>query len=138
MTVFNPFVVLPISSGNILDDINILFWVIFGVLALIGLIARISSGTLFSGNKKKDSEPSINSYLFTRIEQAGHRNNILKNDALLAPMGFIGAISDEKELLKSQSRSLSLRFGIPEVLVRNYIDEAYRNVYNTYIEKPIY
>jgi len=82
----------------------------------------------------KSPEDKLLSYLKERIENAGKQNNLMKNDPLLSPMGFIGAMGDEKEYLKTQTSKLSRQFNVSEAQIHLFIDDAYQEIYNKYIE----
>jgi hypothetical protein len=118
---------------NFLDDINVFFWIIFGVLAVIGLITRLINAS----SKPRGASSSgmdLMTYLQHRIEKAGIQNNVFKNDPLMAPMGFMGAIKEEKELLKSQARTIAHQFQTDYYSVLENIDRAHTFIYRKYIE----
>jgi hypothetical protein len=58
----------------------------------------------------------------------------MKNDPLLSPMGFISAMSDEKDNLKTQIPKLSRQFEVREEIIRLQIDNVYQEIYDKYIE----
>ncbi len=82
----------------------------------------------------KSPEDKLINYLKDKILKAGVQNNIMKNDPLLSPMGFISAMSDEKDNLKTQIPKLSRQFEVREEIIRLQIDNVYQEIYDKYIE----
>jgi hypothetical protein len=82
----------------------------------------------------KSPEEKLMTFLKNRIESAGMQNNPMKNDPLLSPMGFISAMSDEKDRLKSRSSQLARDYNVTDSTVRISIDNAYNQIYNKHIE----
>ena len=134
MKIFLFFFFIPLSEGNVFDDINMLFWIGFGIFAFIGFVIRISNGVSTSRGYKKYSKPDIVHYLIRRFELAGQNRNFFNNDPLLAPMGFIDALNDEQKKMISQASLISDKFNLSQTNVLIYINQAYNDVYNKYIE----
>jgi len=89
---------------------------------------------IFDFLSPKSPEERLMTFLKEKLETAGIQNNPMKNDPLLSPMGFIGAMSDEKDRLKSRSAQVARDYSVSENTVRMSIDKAYNQVYNKYIE----
>jgi len=89
---------------------------------------------IFDFLSPKSPEEKLMSFLKGTIENAGIQNNPMKNDPLLSPMGFIGAMSDEKDRLKLRSAQIARDYNVTENTVRISIDKAYNQVHNKYIE----
>ena len=89
---------------------------------------------IFDFLSPKSPEEKLMSFLKGTIENAGIQNNPMKNDPLLSPMGFIGAMSDEKDRLKSRSAQIARDYNVPESTVRISIEKAHSQVNNKYIE----
>lgn len=126
------------SVAHVLDTITLIFWLSLGVILVIVLIKllydKFANATHSSLFHDLNYEEKLMAYLITRIERAGNQNNILRNDTLLSPMGFISALNDEKKLLQSEAHEISRRFNIAEGTVFACIDTAYKQIYNKYIE----
>jgi hypothetical protein len=127
--------------GEVMDVINSIFLIVIGIGGLLGLFVianRAMKKTYTSNtsntNNKTQSGQNLMSYLEERIESAGHENNPMKNSGELSPSGFIMAMNDERELIKSQAFTIARQFNVPEMVIRTSVDNAYNRVYNKYIE----
>ena len=89
---------------------------------------------IFDFLSPKSPEEKLINFLKGRLENAGIQNNPMKNDPLLSPMGFIGAMSDEKDRLKLRSAQIARDYNVPESTVRISIEKAHSQVNNKYIE----
>ena len=129
------FFVFPEETMGVVSNVYNIVVTILIVLGLILLYNKVSTKEFsITSNKKKYEGQNLMSYLKNRIEQAGKQNNLIKNDPLLSPMGFIGAMRNERETLKSQTNKIAQLFNVREDIVRASIDRAYNQVYNKYIE----